>query len=150
MDWEEYEKALSEAEGDEFIQILDEMKRIEQEDLKKQYLMAEFSDETLARVNHCSVSYIGTDVSALQWNILLEKYGKEGYLILKPELVPSSCCDGWNIPQYKIEVQCIDGSGELNICWFVQMIPEISLCEFINATTRHIDFYKHCQLGIRL
>lgn len=79
------------------------------------------------------------------WYSTLQEYSKEGYLLLEPQLVRSwGQSKDWSLPQYKVEIEVYDGVARLWLCWFTTDAAQASLADFVNETTRTIDFSAHC------
>ena len=80
------------------------------------------------------------------WYDAQQKYSEEGHLLLMPTLEQAwTKPHEWCLPNYKVEIELVDGTNRLWLCWFTSNVPQISLADFINAQTRSIDFSTHCK-----
>lgn len=79
------------------------------------------------------------------WYDAQQKYSGDGHLLLMPTLEQVwTKPHEWCLPNYKVEIELVDGNNRLWLCWFTSNVPQTSLADFINAQTRNIDFSVHC------
>ena len=79
------------------------------------------------------------------WYDAQQKYSGDGHLLLMPTLEQAwTKPHEWCLPNYKVEIELVDGTKRLRLCWFTSDVPQTSLADFINAQTRGIEFSAHC------